>query len=138
MRWRGLDPGDRACLSIDADHDDRLTPVGLLDDRRAAGVRIVTPYPCEKHAVAVRIEVERNVMSTVGRWMGRGRRGVEREVGDPPRLGEDIDEELSSRSSAPDRVAASGSGRGYLPRCRKKLRGESRGRQHGNALGVEG
>ena len=105
MRWRGLDPGDRACLDIDADHDGRLTPVSPLDDRRAAGVRIVTPYPCEKHAVAGRIEVERNVMSTVGRWMGRRRRGVEREVGDPPRLGEDIDEELSSPSDGTDPVA---------------------------------
>src|SRR5262245_27182919 len=98
MTWRGLDRGYRARLGIDADQDDPLPPLGLLHNRRADGVRSVTPHPCEKHAVAGRIEVEGNVMPTVGRWMGRGRRGVEREVGDPPRLGEDIDEELGSPS----------------------------------------
>src|SRR5262245_25240600 len=46
MGWRGLDPGDQALLGIDADHDDRLATVSLLDDRHAAGIRIVTPRSC--------------------------------------------------------------------------------------------
>jgi hypothetical protein len=112
MRWRGLDAGDRASLGIDADHDDRFAPVSPLNDRRAASVRIVTPHPCEKHAVASRVEVDRDVMPTVGRGVGRGRRGVEREVGDPPRLGEDVDEELGSPSSGTDAVADPCSRRG--------------------------
>ena len=137
MRWRGLDPGDRTGLGIDADHDDRLTPVSTLDDRRAAGIRVVTPHPCEKHSVAGWIEVERNVMPTVGRGMGRGRRGVEREVRDPPRLGKDIDEELGSRSSGTDPVADFRSGRGHAHRRVKRLRGKTRGREDGHVLGEE-
>src|SRR5215831_19329978 len=102
MGWRGLDSGDRARLGIDADHDDRVAPVSLLNDRWATGVPIVTPHPCEKHAVAGRVEVDWDVMPTMG---GRGRLGVEREVGDPRCLGEDVDEELGSPSSGRDAVA---------------------------------
>src|SRR6266542_4316774 len=118
MRWWGLYPGDHARLGIDADHDDRLAPVSRLDDRRAVGIRIVTPHPREKHAVAGRVEVDRDVMPAAGR-------GVEREVGDPPGIGEDVDEELGSPSSGVDPVADLRSGRGHANRRAKRLRGET-------------
>src|SRR5215471_4949476 len=101
MGWRGLDSGDRARLGIDADHDDRVAPVSLLNDRCATDVPIVTPHPCEKHAVAGRVEVQWDVMPTMS---GRGL-VVEREIGDPRCLGEDVDEELGSLSSDLDPVA---------------------------------
>src|SRR5262245_63095179 len=69
--------------------------------------------------------------------MGRERRGVERKVGDPPRLGEDVDKKLGSRRGGANLLADLASGRRYPNRCVKRLHGKTRGREHGHVVGVE-
>src|SRR5207247_6128135 len=79
---------------INANQNNRLAPVSPLDDRLAARVRIVTPHPCEEHAVAGPGEVERDMVPTDGRRRTLGRRAIEWKVSDPPLFGQDVDEEL--------------------------------------------
>src|SRR5215467_174965 len=134
---RSVDPSDLARLGVDANHDEWLAAIRPLDDRLAARVEIMAPCPSEEHAVAGVVEVEGNVVASIGRRMNPRGRGVQRKICDHPSFGKDVHEKFRTLPCRVDPLGDLRSGRGYPDRCTQFLPLESGGRNHRHVFCVE-